>query len=199
MKFEIRERDRRAALMLLAALGLYAVLSFGLLPAFDSLKEAAAGTGVKEQQLSKYRRALVRKGNYTQLLEQARKNMAADEALFIRGDNPSLAAVELQTIVEGAAGKSGLALNQRNISAARKKDDFFNEITMTVALDGTPAQISNFLSELRSAPKFVVVRNLQLAPTEVLREAPSKGGFKKMLRANVLISGLLPVPARKNG
>jgi Tfp pilus assembly protein PilO len=199
MKFEIRERDRRAALMLLAALGLYAVLSFGLLPAFDSLKEAAAGTSVKEQQLSKYRRALVRKGNYTQLLEQARKNMAADEALFIRGDNPSLAAVELQTIVEGAAGKSGLALNQRNISAARKKDDFFNEITMTVALDGTPAQISNFLSELRSAPKFVVVRNLQLAPTEVLREAPSKGGFKKMLRANVLISGLLPVPARKNG
>ena len=199
MKFEIRERDRRAVLMLLAAGGLYVVLSFGLLPAFDSLKAAATGTSDKEQQLSKYRRALVRKGNYTQLLEQARKNMAADEALFIRGDNPSLAAVELQTIVEGAAGKSGLALNQRNISAARKKDDFFNEITMTVAIDGTPSQISSFLSELRSAPKFLVVRSLQLAPTEVLHEAPPKGGFKKMLRANLTISGLLPVPARKNG
>ena len=37
----------------------------------DFLKEAAAGTSVREQQLSKYRRALVRKGNYTQLLEQA--------------------------------------------------------------------------------------------------------------------------------
>jgi len=199
MKFEIRERDRRAVLMLLAAGGLYVVLSFGLLPAFDSLKAAATGTSDKEQQLSKYRRALVRKGNYTQLLEQARKNMAADEALFIRGDNPSLAAVELQTIVEGAAGKSGLALNQRNISAARKKDDVFNEITMTVAIDGTPSQISSFLSELRSAPKFLVVRSLQLAPTEVLHEAPPKGGFKKMLRANLTISGLLPVPARKNG
>ena len=199
MKFEIRERDRRAVLMLLAAGGLYVVLSFGLLPAFDSLKAAATGTSDKEQQLSKYRRALVRKGNYTQLLEQARKNMAADEALFIRGDNPSLAAVELQTIVEGAAGKSGLALNQRNISAARKKDDVFNEITMTVAIDGTPSQISSFLSELRSSPKFLVVRSLQLAPTEVLHEAPPKGGFKKMLRANLTISGLLPVPARKNG
>src|SRR5439155_6006818 len=199
MKFEIRERDRRAVLMLLAAGGLYVVLSFGLLPAFDSLKAAATGTSDKEQQLSKYRRALVRKGNYTQLLEQARKNMAADEALFIRGDNPSLAAVELQTIVEGAAGKSGLALNQRNISAARKKDDFFNEITMTVAIDGTPSQISSFLSELRSAPKFLVVRSLQLAPTEVLHEAPPKGGFKKMLRTNLTISGHLPVPARKNG
>jgi hypothetical protein len=141
----------------------------------------------------------VRKGNYTQLLEQARKNMAADEALFIRGDNPSLAAVELQTVVEGAAGKSGLALNQRSVSAARKKDDFFNEITMTVTIDGTPSQISTFLSELRSAPKFVAVRNLQLTPTEVLREPPAKGGFKKTVRANLTISGLLPAPVRKNG
>jgi len=199
MKFEIRERDRRAVLILLSAVGLYVILSFGLLPAFDSLREAAGGTSDKEQQLSKYRRALVRKGNYAQLLEQARKNMAADQALFIRGDNPSLAAVELQTIVEAVAGKTGLTLNQRNISAARKKDDFFNEITMTVALDATPLQISSFLSELRNAPKFVVVRSLQLAPTEVLQEAPPKGGFKKVLRANLTISGILPVPARKNG
>jgi len=198
MKFEIRERDRRAVLMLLSAVGLYVVISYGVLPAFDSLREAAGGTSNKEQQLSKYRRALVRKGNYTQLLEQARKNMASDQALFIRGDNPSLAAVELQTIVEGAATKTGLTLNQRNISAARKKDDFFNEITMTVAMDATPLQISSFLTELRNAPKFVVVRNLQLAPTEVLHEAPAKGGFKKVLRANLTISGLLPVPARKN-
>jgi Tfp pilus assembly protein PilO len=199
MKFEIRERDRRAVLLLLGALGLYAVLSFGLLPAFDSLKEAAAGTADKEQQLSKYRRALVRKGNYSQLLEQARKTRATDEALFIRGDNPSLAAVELQTIVESAAGKSGLTLNQRSISPARKKDDFFNEITMTVAIDGTPTQISNFLSELRSAPKFLVVRSMQLAPTEVLREPPAKGGFKKMVRVNLIVAGLLPAASRKNG
>jgi len=199
MKFEIRERDRRAVLMLLTAVGLYVILSFGVLPAFDSLREAAGETSNKEQQLSKYRRALVRKGNYTQLLEQARKNMAADQALFIRGDNPSLAAVELQTIVEGAATKTGLSLNQRSISAARKKDDFFNEITMTVALDATPLQISSFLTELRNAPKFVVVRTLQLAPTEVPHEAPAKGGFKKVLRANLTISGLLPAPARKNG
>src|SRR5689334_1811363 len=199
MKLEIRERDRRAVLILLSAVGLYVILSFVVLPAFDSLREAAGGTTNREQQLSKYRRALVRKGNYTQLLEQARKNMAADEALFIRGDNPSLAAVELQTIVEGAAGKSGLALNQRSVSAARKKDDFFNEITMTVTIDGTPSQISTFLSQLRSAPKFVVVRSLQLAPTEVLREPPAKGGFKKTVRANLTISGLLPAPVRKNG
>ena len=101
--------------------------------------------------------------------------------------------------MEGAAQKTGLALNQRNVSAARKKDEFFNEITMTVAIDATPLQISTFLAELRSSPKFVVVRTVQLAPAEVLHEAPPKGSFKKVLRANLTISGLLPVPVRKNG
>jgi hypothetical protein len=199
MRFEIRERDRRAVLLLISAAVVYAVLSFGMLPAYDALKEAAAGTSDREQQLSKYRRALVRKGNYTQLLEQARKNMTDNEALFIRGDNPSLAAVELQTIVEGAAGKSGVALNQRNISASRKKNEFFNEITMTVAVEATPAQVSAFLAELRNAPKFIVVPNVQLAPKEVLHEAPQKGNFTKTLRANLTISGLLPLPVRKSG
>jgi hypothetical protein len=199
VKFEIRERDRRALLLLITAAVLYATLSFVLLPAYDALKEAASGVNDREQQLSKYRRALVRKGNYAQLLEQARKNMAEDEGRFIRGDNPSLAAVELQTIVEGAAGKAGVALNQRNISAARKKNEFFNEITMTIAVEATPLQVSAFLAELRNAPKFVVVPSVQLAPKEVLHAAPQKGSFMKMLRANLTISGLLPVPVRKSG
>jgi Tfp pilus assembly protein PilO len=132
-------------------------------------------------------------------LEQARKNVDEAEARFIRGDNPTLASVELQTIVETAARKSGLALNQRSVSPARRKDDFFNEITMTIAVEGTPSQISSFLAEIRGAPKVVNIRSAQMAPTEVMQEAPPKGDFKKMLRANLTIFAQLPIPVRKNG
>ena len=199
MKFEIRERDRRALLLMAAAAVIYGVFSFGLLPAFDALREGSSGISDKVQQLSKYRRALIRKGNYTQLLEQARKNVGEAEARFIRGDNPTLASVELQTIVEAAAQKSGLQLNQRSVSPARKKDDFFNEITMTIAVEGTPSQISGFLAEVRGAPKVLSIRSAQIAPAEVIQEAPPKGDFKKILRANLTISAQLPVPVRKNG
>jgi len=198
MKLEIRQRDRRAILLLSAATAVYIVLSYGVLPAFDRLTQTSSRVSEKEEQLKKYRRALIRKGHHTEALEQARKNVTEAETRFIRGDNPTLASVELQTIAEAAAKKVGLDLNQRNVSPARKKDDSFNEITMTLALEATPPQIFGFLAEIRNAPKYVTVRNVQIAPAQVLMEAPKKGDFIKTIRANVTISALIPGPVRKN-
>ena len=198
MRFEIRQRDRRAIFFLAAATALYLLLSYGALPALDKLKEASSRVGDKEEQLKKYRRAVIRKGHYTQLLEQGRKTVSEAESRFIRGDNPTLASVELQTIVEAAAKKVGLDLNQRSVSAARKRDDSFNEITMTLALESTPPQIFGFLAEIRNAPKFITVRTAQLAPAQVIMEPPKKGDFMKVVRANVTISALIPAPVRKN-
>src|SRR2546426_9489245 len=105
MKLEIRERDRKALFLLIAAVVVYVGTSFVLLPVYDGLKQGGSAVSDKEEQLTKYRRALVRKGHYAELLEQVRKNLSTDEARFVLGDNPTLAAVELQTMVEGAAKK----------------------------------------------------------------------------------------------
>ena len=199
MKFEIRDRDRRAILLLVGAAAIYGILSFGVLPVFDRLKDASARVGEKEEQLKKYRRAVIRKGHYTQLLEQARKNVADAESRLVRGDNPTLASVELQTIVEEAAKKVGLDLPQRNVTPARKKDDSFNEITMTLAVEATPGQIFGFLAEIRNAPKFVTIRNAQVAPAQIVMEAPKKGDFLKVVHANLTIAALIPAPVRKSG
>ena len=99
MKFELRERDRRAIMLLVAAFGLYGFFAFAVFPAYDRLKDSSSRAGEKEEQLKKYRRAVIRKGHYKQLLEQARKNVAEAETRLIRGDNPTLASVELQRSV----------------------------------------------------------------------------------------------------
>src|SRR5882672_7841947 len=129
MKIEIRQRDRRALIGLGLALGAYVLLTMVVLPAFDTLQTASQNAMEKEDQLMKYRRAVIRKGHYTQLLEQARKNMNEAESRLIRGDNASLASVELQNIVEEAAKKVDIPLGQRSMSTAKKRDPFFNEIT----------------------------------------------------------------------
>jgi hypothetical protein len=194
MKIQLRERDRRAMIGLACALGAYFVLSTFVLPAFDNLKGSSGTVVEKEEELRKYRRAVIRKGHYTQLLEQARKNMNEAEARLIPGDNASLAAVELQRIVEDAAQKVMIPLSQRSVSTAKKKDAFFNEVTMTLSFECTPNQLTMFLSEIRNAPKFITVRNAQVAPVQVVQEAPKKSDFQKTVRANLTLAALLASP-----
>jgi hypothetical protein len=199
MNFDLRERDRRAIFILAAATGIYILVSYVALPAIDKLTQTPSRVSDTEEQLKKYRRALIRKGHYTEQLQQAHKNVAEAEGRFVRGDNPTLASVELQTIVEEAARKVSLELGQRNVSPARKKDDSFNEITITLALEATPSQIFGFLAEIRNAPKYVTVRSAQIAPAQIMAEPPKKGDFMKVIRANVTIAAPIPVPVRKNG
>jgi hypothetical protein len=198
VSFELRERDRRALFILAAATGIYILVFYIALPAFDKFTQTPSRVGDTEEQLKKYRRAFIRKGHYTEQIEQARKNVAEAEGRFIRGDNPTLASVELQTIVENAAKKVSLELGQRNVSPARKKDDAFNEITITLALETTPSQLFGFLAEIRNSPKYVTVRSAQIAPVQIMTEPPKKGDFLKVIRANVTIAAPIPVQVRKN-
>src|SRR5262249_48918550 len=158
------------------------------------IRESGARAAEKEDQLTKYRQALQRKGQYAELLQQARKNVAEAESRLIRGDNPSLASIELQNLVEAAGKSVNIEFGQKNVLPAKKRDDYFNEIAMTVSFDSTPNQLTTFLANLRNSPKFVIVRNMQLAPTEMATAPPKKGEFKKIVRVNLTIGAILPAP-----
>ena len=191
MKLEIRQRDRRALLLLGVSLGLYFVLSEVAFPAYDRLAAAVDTALDREDQLRRYRRAVVRKADYGQLLEGARRRVEDGEALLIRGDNPSLASAELQTIIEEVAEATGIELGQRNMSAARRKDEFFNEITMTLGFECTPGQIVAFLEQLRGSEKLVSVRSIQIAPLSVVDDVPEGGELVKDLRVNLTVGAVL--------
>jgi hypothetical protein len=194
MKIDLRERDRRALLGLCAAAAIYVLVTQAVFPAFDALKEASETVSSKEDELMKYRRALLRKGRYTQLIEQAVKSVADSESRLISGSNASLASVELQTIVEEAAQKVGVPLGQRNMSAARRKDDFYNEIAMTLGFECTLNQLTTFLSEIRSSPKFITVRNAQVTPVQPVHEVPANIDLKKTVRVNLTLVAILSSP-----
>ena len=109
---------------------------------------------------------------------------------------PSIASVEFQSIVEEAAKKVQIELSQRNVAPARKKDNFFNEITLTLSFESTPNQLATFLAEMRAAPKFVTVRSFQVAPLSTAQEAPPKGDLKKTVKVNLTVAGLLASPPK---
>ena len=194
MKLEIRQRDRRALFLLGVSLGLYFVLSEVASPAYDRLAAAVDTALDREDQLRRYRRAVVRKADYGQLLEEARRRVEEGEAQLVQGDNPSLASAELQTIVEQVAELTGIELGQRNMSAARQKDEFFNEITMTLGFESTPGQLVAFLEQLRGSEKLVAVRSIQIAPLIVVDEVTEGMELLKDVRVNLTVGAVLASP-----
>ena len=129
-----------------------------------------------------------------QLLEEARRRVEEGEALLLRGDNPSLASAELQAVIEEVAEATGIELGQRNMSAARQKHEFFNEITMSLGFECTPGQLVAFLEQLRGSEKLLAVRSIPIAPLSVVDEVSEGMEVLKDVRVNLTVGAVLASP-----
>jgi len=193
VKLEIRQRDRRALMLLALAIVIYIVGDWVLLPAYDRISDAQEVAADKETQLRRYRRAELRKGQYEGLLKVADQRVIAGESVVINAANLSLASAELQSLVESAANNTNIMLSQRAMGIPRRLNDFYAELTMTLGFEATPNQLVMLLNELRAMPRFVSVRSLQVAPVSPVFEAPKGVDLLKTVRVAMIVS--VPAPA----
>ena len=187
MKITLRKRDRNALGILLLAVVLYFVTSWLVLPGYQTLSGAESAALDKERVLQKYRQVIGRKGRYSGLLEQAGKQVQQAEERVIRSEAPSLAAVEFQTLVETAARKLSINLEQRNVAPLPASTEALREMTMTLGFEGTPGQLVSLLSELRTVPKAIRVLSLSVSPMQAAQEAPKSGGVLKDVRVSMTL------------
>jgi Tfp pilus assembly protein PilO len=192
MKLEIRQRDRRALILLALALAIYGLFDWVVLPAYDRIAAAPELAAEKEHQLRRYRRADMRKGQYAGLLKLTDERVAKSESAVIPAANVPLASAELQSLMEAAGSKVGLMVGQRMIGTPRRVNEFYADLPMTLSFESTPGQLVSFLDELRTLPRFVTVRSLQVNPVAPLLEAPKGVDMTKNVRVNLTVSALIP-------
>ena len=188
MKFEIRPRDRRALVLLVLALVVYGALKLAAFPVYDRLARASDAAVEKETQLRRYRRAELRKGQYAEITKLASAKLEQNEAVLSKAANESLLSAELQARLEAAAVKVGLMFNQRSVGQARRLNDFYWELPMTLGFESTPGQLVMFLVELRTVPQFVTVRAVQVTPVQPVQEVPKVGDLTKSVRVTMTIA-----------
>src|SRR5437870_5315860 len=128
MKIQLERRNRTALLLLAAALGLWLLIDQAVFPFYDELRAAPAAAKEKEELLSKYQRVLARKESQAQAMNGMAKDINQLENLAIRADNPSLAAVDLQSMVEQAAAISNITIGLKSVSAVKTKSPVLSEI-----------------------------------------------------------------------
>ena len=81
-------------------------------------------------------------------------------------------------------------LEQRAMGTARRLNDFYAELSMTLTFSATPGQLVSFLNELRSQPRFITVRLLQATPLQPITEAPKGLDVTKNVRVTMTVASL---------
>ncbi len=191
MRIQLRDRDRRSLLGLGVALALYFTLSQIILPQFDRLIESGEVVAERENQLRRYRRGLVEKESYGEWIAAARQRMGELDQWLIRAESEALASVELQSLIEATSQDAGIVLEQRNIGGTQRLDEYFSETRMTLAFEATPEQFVEFLTDLRSNPKALTVRSVDVRPEALVHEVPSRGELTKTLQVTLTVGALI--------
>jgi Tfp pilus assembly protein PilO len=199
VKFELKQRDRRALILLALGLGVFVLADMVALPAYDRISAGRDSADQKEKELRRYRRAEQRKGQYANLLKLASERVVKSEAVVISAASVSLASSELQAMIEGVGAKVGVMMGQRTIGRPRRLNNFYAELPMTLSFESTPGQLTAFLNELRSLPRFVNARALQVSPAQMVFEAPKGGDLQKNVRVGMTVAALISADLVKEG
>jgi len=199
VKLNMRPRDRRALILLVLGLSIYGFAQLVILPAYDRLMASGELAVEKEAQLKRYRRAQLRKGQYGELLKLASDRVTKSDAAVIGAANLPLASAEMQSSVEAVAAKVGLMPEQRAMGTPRRLNDFYAELSMTLTFTATPGQLVSFLNELRTQPRFLTVRSLQMTPLQPVMEAPKGVDVTKSMRVNMSVVAFCPADLVKTG
>jgi len=191
VKFELKQRDRRALILLVLGLGIFVLADMLVLPAYDRISAGRDSADQKEKELRRYRRAEQRKGQYANLLKLASERVVKSEAVVISAASVSLASSELQAMIEGVGAKVGVMMGQRTIGRPRRLNNFYAELPMTLSFESTPGQLTAFLNELRTLPRFVNARALQVSPAQMVFEAPKGADLQKNVRVGMTVAALI--------
>jgi Tfp pilus assembly protein PilO len=113
------------------------------------------------------------------------------EAVVISAASVSLASSELQAMIEGVGAKVGVMMGQRTIGRPRRLNNFYAELPMTLSFESTPGQLTAFLNELRTLPRFVNARALQVSPAQMVFEAPKGADLQKNVRVGMTVAALI--------
>ena len=185
MKITARER-RVIAVGAVAVLAVVVYYAMTLLP---DREELARTVELKKKMLLKQRETLSREEIYKERLEEYKKHLEQDMTRLLPGDNPNVAAAELQKILKDFADRSSVEITGRNVIAAKKPENGIQKVSVRIDTNCNPEQLVQFLTAVENSERFLTIDELTITSMRVQR--------RYELRPNLTISGSIAAQETK--
>ncbi len=180
----LSKRDKRFLTVGAAALLLFLVVNYIIVPFIESEGEIRDGTEQKEVTLEKFEKIIAGRAEVEKQLAQVKKKQSQLNAKLLTGSTPSLAAAEMQKMLEKISAAHDLELKSVKVQDGEKQGDLLTiplEIRLQTDLDRT----RKFLADIEKNQKYLVVPSLKISvqnqrdPKEVIVTMVVTGFFMK--------------------
>ena len=187
---KISTREKYFLFIGAGALVLTLVLLFGdrLIP---SRQEGANDIDYKKKLLVKYRETLDQEESYKARIEQYRQRLKQDEALFLSGDNPSIAAAELQKVLSDIAARNGVEISRKDIQPEQKIQNNVIKVSVRIETNCLPDQLVKFIAAVEDYERFLTLDELNITGFRMQK--------KYEIRPILKVSGYILGPEAKPG
>jgi len=185
----ISKRDRKILTIGIVAVALFLVFTYVISPFMESEQDIRDRTQQLEMLLQKYEKIIGQQKEIEKNLTQIKREQGQLNNKLLKGSTPSLAAAEMQKMLEQISKKYDLELKSVKVKDAEKEGDFLAiplEIRLTTDLNST----RKFLSDLEKNQKYLIIPQLKISvknqrdPQEVIVTIVVTGFFMEETAAD---------------
>ncbi len=156
-----------------------------------SRQEGASNVEYKKKLLVKYKETLGQEESYKARIEQYRQRLKQDEALFLSGDNPSIAGAELMKVLSDIAAGTGVEISRKDIQAEQKVQNNVVKVSVRIETNCLPDQLVKFIGAIENYEKFLTLDELNITGFRMQK--------KYEIRPALKVSGYILGPEAKPG
>lgn len=180
----ISRRDKRFLTVGAVALLLFLVVNYVIIPFMESEREIREGTEQKEVTLEKFEKIIAGRAEVEKQLAQVKKKQTQMNAKLLTGSTPSLAAADMQKMLEKISGTHDLELKSVKVQDGEKQGDLLT-IPLEIRLQTDLERTRKFLADIEKNQKYLIVPSLKISvqnqrdPKEVIVTMVVTGFFMK--------------------
>lgn len=158
---KITPRDRKYLIAGAVAICVFALFKFGIFPVYEKFVDQKKDIALKEKARAKYLSFLQEQADSQKNLKGAPKEEVNLQKSLLKGETPSLAAADIQKIIDAFAKESKVDIQSVKVMEPEPKDSFV-AIPLQVIFSSDLTRMKKFIKSIETDRKLLTIPELKI-------------------------------------
>lgn len=158
---KITSRDKKFLIVGALAVCIFGIVKFFIFPYYDKISNQKEDIRLKERTLEKYLKFIQKQAELQQSLRRLAREEKTIQSSLLKGETTSLAAADIQKIVEKVAEKSEVEIKSVKVMESTQKEGFIT-IPIQVMFTSDLSKMKKFINSIETNRKLLTIPELKI-------------------------------------